>query len=140
MGCGQHGGWGPAETKPFLMLNDGGRSVGVRQRPSNLTDIAPTLQAALDSWDETAPRLMKRSAALDAGGSGAAFPFNPADCAAPLPRAYRWADGSAYVAHGGGIIKYSAAGIVLWTTTELAQDIVPDGAGGLFAGAILCLS
>src|SRR5437763_1205522 len=68
-------------------------------RAGPVTDIAPTLQAALDSWDETAPRLMKRSAALDAGGSGAAFPFNPADCAAPLPRAYQWADGSAYVVH-----------------------------------------
>src|SRR5882672_229607 len=62
-------------------------------------DIAPTLQAALDSWSETAPRLTERSAALDAGRVGNSFPFSPADCAAPLPRAYQWADGSAYVVH-----------------------------------------
>ena len=42
VGSGQHGGWGPDETRPFLMINDG-RTVGVRQQPSNLVDIAPTL-------------------------------------------------------------------------------------------------
>ncbi|HMI95833.1 MAG TPA: fumarylacetoacetate hydrolase family protein, partial [Micropepsaceae bacterium] len=68
-------------------------------RAEAVADIAPTLQAALDNWSETAPRLMERSAALDAGRSGTAFAFNPADCAAPLPRAYQWADGSAYVVH-----------------------------------------
>ena len=68
-------------------------------RAEAVPDIAPTLQAALDSWSETAPGLMERSAALDAGRSAAAFAFDPADCAAPLPRAYQWADGSAYVVH-----------------------------------------
>jgi hypothetical protein len=43
VGSGQHGGWGPDETRPFLMLNDGGRMTGVRQLPSNLVDIAPTI-------------------------------------------------------------------------------------------------
>ena len=42
VGSGQHGGWGPDETRPFLMINDG-RTVGVRQQPSCLVDIAPTL-------------------------------------------------------------------------------------------------
>jgi fumarylacetoacetate (FAA) hydrolase len=68
-------------------------------RAEAVADIAPTLQAALDNWAEMAPRLMERSAALDAGSSAAAFAFNPADCAAPLPRAFQWADGSAYVIH-----------------------------------------
>src|SRR6266700_6891171 len=68
-------------------------------RAQAVPDVAPTLQAALDNWTEAAPRLMERSAALDAGRSGTAFAFNPADCAAPLPRAYQWADGSAYVVH-----------------------------------------
>jgi len=62
-------------------------------------DIAPTLQAALDSWSETGLRLTERSEALNAGRGANSFPFNPADCAAPLPRAYQWADGSAYVVH-----------------------------------------
>jgi len=46
IGSGQHGGWGPDETRPFLMVNDG-RSSGVRSRPSSLVDIAPTLIAYL---------------------------------------------------------------------------------------------
>ena len=42
VGCGQHGGLGPDETRPFLMVNDGG-STGMRRDPSNLVDIAPTI-------------------------------------------------------------------------------------------------
>jgi hypothetical protein len=42
VGSGQHGGWGPDETRPFLMINDG-RMTGVRSEPSSLVDIAPTL-------------------------------------------------------------------------------------------------
>jgi fumarylacetoacetate (FAA) hydrolase len=68
-------------------------------RAEAVVDIAPTLQAALDNWSEAAPRLIERSAALDEGRSADAFAFVPADCAAPLPRAYQWADGSAYVVH-----------------------------------------
>jgi len=43
IGSGQHGGWGPDETRPFLMMNDGGRSTGTLQRPTCITDIAPTI-------------------------------------------------------------------------------------------------
>ena len=43
IGSGQHGGWGPDETRPFLMMNDGGRSLGTLQRPTCITDIAPTI-------------------------------------------------------------------------------------------------
>jgi hypothetical protein len=43
IGSGQHGGWGPDETRPFLMVNDGGRSTGTVQHPSCITDIAPTI-------------------------------------------------------------------------------------------------
>jgi fumarylacetoacetate (FAA) hydrolase len=69
------------------------------QRGVAVPDIAPTLQAALDSWAETAPKLQQRAAALEAGEAAGSFPFDPALCAAPLPRAYQWADGSAYVVH-----------------------------------------
>jgi fumarylacetoacetate (FAA) hydrolase len=62
--------------------------------------IAPTLQAALDDWPSSAPRLQERAAALEASHAHAdVMPFNPAQCAAPLPRAYHWVDGSAYVTH-----------------------------------------
>ena len=43
IGSGQHGGWGPDETRPFLMVNDGGRTSGLAPRPTCLTDIAPTM-------------------------------------------------------------------------------------------------
>jgi len=45
-GSGQHGGWGPDETRPFLMVNDG-RRTGVHRQPSSLVDIAPTLVSFL---------------------------------------------------------------------------------------------
>jgi fumarylacetoacetate (FAA) hydrolase len=65
-----------------------------------VTDIAPTLQAALDDWDRTSPRLAERAAALDRRGVPArGMPFDPVKCMAPLPRAYHWVDGSAYVNH-----------------------------------------
>jgi fumarylacetoacetate (FAA) hydrolase len=61
--------------------------------------IAATLQAALDDWARCGPRLRDLAAALDAHQAKEALPFAPADCAAPLPRAYHWVDGSAYVNH-----------------------------------------
>jgi fumarylacetoacetate (FAA) hydrolase len=62
--------------------------------------IAPTLQAALDDWAMVAPRLADRAATLEMNASHAdVMPFDPLQCAAPLPRAYHWVDGSAYVNH-----------------------------------------
>jgi fumarylacetoacetate (FAA) hydrolase len=62
--------------------------------------IAPTLQAALDDWESSAPRLRERAAALEASHAHAdVLPFDASQCAAPLPRAYHWVDGSAYVNH-----------------------------------------
>jgi fumarylacetoacetate (FAA) hydrolase len=61
-------------------------------------DIAPTLQAALDNWSDIAPQLQARCDALE-NGDVAAQPFEQDACASPLPRAYQWADGSAYVNH-----------------------------------------
>lgn len=58
-----------------------------------------TLQTALDHWSEVEPKLTALAAALDEGNVPKAFPFDPTKCAAPLPRAYQWIDGSAYVVH-----------------------------------------
>jgi fumarylacetoacetate (FAA) hydrolase len=60
--------------------------------------VAPILQAALDDWKAAEPRLAEIAAALEAGRI-AHMPFEAARCAAPLPRAYQWLDGSAYVNH-----------------------------------------
>jgi fumarylacetoacetate (FAA) hydrolase len=60
--------------------------------------IAPTLQAALDDWQSIAPALATRAEKLEAGAV-TSFAFREDACASPLPRAYQWADGSAYVNH-----------------------------------------
>lgn len=62
-------------------------------------DIAPTLQAALDDWKAIEPRLRLRAAALEADTQPGVIAFDPASAAAPLPRAYQWCDGSAYLSH-----------------------------------------
>ena len=62
------------------------------------SDVADTLQAALDNWGNVAPQLADLHQKLEAGEvEGQAFVQE--DCASPLPRAYQWADGSAYVNH-----------------------------------------
>ncbi|GGD02740.1 fumarylacetoacetate hydrolase family protein [Aquisalinus flavus] len=73
-------------------------------------EIAPTMQAALDNWDAAAPKLQKLYQALN-DGSIDARPFNEAACASPLPRAYQWADGSAYVNHVELVRKARGAAI-----------------------------
>src|SRR5215211_6062298 len=55
-----------------------------------------TLQAALDEWERAAPALVDLAEGLE-HGSVPSFRFHEHDCASPLPRAYQWADGSAYV-------------------------------------------
>lgn len=67
--------------------------------------IAPTLQAALDDWSYCAPLLAALAADLEAGRAAHAFDFDPAQCMAPLPRAFQFADGSAYPAHAELILR-----------------------------------
>ncbi|GAB2185121.1 fumarylacetoacetate hydrolase family protein [Roseibium sp. LAB1] len=85
-------------------LKDGsrdGKLVVVNDRLTFCTDashIAPTLQAALDDWEQVAPKLKLLAESL----SHEAVPtlrFHEHDALSPLPRAYQWADGSAYVNH-----------------------------------------
>jgi fumarylacetoacetate (FAA) hydrolase len=61
--------------------------------------IAHTLQAVMDDWMHAAPRLARVYDLLNEGPVAGERPFQAQDCAAPLPRAYQWADGSAYVTH-----------------------------------------
>lgn len=62
-------------------------------------DVAPTLQAALDDWNFVAPQLQEIYERLNLGRGINSFEFDAKNCMAPLPRAYQWADGSAYVNH-----------------------------------------
>ena len=61
--------------------------------------IAPTLQAALDDWSNAAPRLNALSDELNAGIAAGAFALDVRTLASPLPRAYEFVDGSAYLPH-----------------------------------------
>jgi fumarylacetoacetate (FAA) hydrolase len=78
-----------------------GRLVVVSKDLTRATDafiVAPTLQAVLDDWERHAPHLRDLAEQLELG-SVPSFRFHEHHCASPLPRAYQWADGSAYVNH-----------------------------------------
>ena len=82
-------------------LKDGrdGRLVVVSRdlaRCASAASVAPNLQAALDNWAAARPELESIAAELESGGGDG---FDETTCASPLPRAYQWADGSAYVNH-----------------------------------------
>ena len=61
--------------------------------------IARTLQAALDDWEAVEQQLCDVYVALNSGALTGSEVFDPVACHSPLPRAYQWADGSAYVNH-----------------------------------------
>lgn len=61
--------------------------------------IAPTLQQALEDWSNAAPRLAALAQSLEDGSADGVFEVDPAQLAAPLPRAYEFVDGSAYLPH-----------------------------------------
>ena len=82
-------------------LKDGrdGRLVVVSRdlaRCTSAASVAATLQAALDDWASARPALEAIASELESGGGDG---FDETTCASPLPRAYQWADGSAYVNH-----------------------------------------
>jgi len=60
---------------------------------------AATLQEALDDWAGIAPRLQETARALEQGAAAGEIAFEQSQALAPLPRAYQWVDGSAYVNH-----------------------------------------
>lgn len=68
-------------------------------RCTAIPEIAVTLQQLLDNWSQLAPRAMAVYEQLNSGSVATATTFDPQQCHSPLPRAYHWADGSAYVNH-----------------------------------------
>ncbi len=62
--------------------------------------IAATMQDALDDWENLSPKLQLLASELNAGKLSEAFVFDAENVAAPLPRAYQWCDGSAFLNHG----------------------------------------
>jgi fumarylacetoacetate (FAA) hydrolase len=101
-----HGAEAPARHPLRLAtLRDGtrdGRLVLVdeaQRRCAAVSQIARHLQAALDDWAQTAPRLAAAQRQLEDTQWAGAEPFSAAQCMAPLPRAYQWADASCYRNH-----------------------------------------
>jgi fumarylacetoacetate (FAA) hydrolase len=91
-------------------------------RATEAFNIAPTLQGALDNWEQTGPKLADLAEQLE-HGSVPSFRFHEHDCAAPLPRAYQWADGSAYVSHVELVRKARGAAMPasFWTDPLMYQ-------------------
>ncbi|MDN4504156.1 fumarylacetoacetate hydrolase family protein [Alteromonadaceae bacterium BrNp21-10] len=86
-------------------LKDGSRDgklvlVNRQLTQATLVDaVAETMQQALDNWAEVEPKLQNIYTQLNNGEVLQSFIFEQAECESPLPRAYQWADGSAYVNH-----------------------------------------
>ncbi|HLT30026.1 MAG TPA: fumarylacetoacetate hydrolase family protein [Myxococcaceae bacterium] len=99
---------------------------GTRQVPAE--GIAPNLQAALDDWDALAPRLEALSRKLNAG-EVQGEPVDVTKLAAPLPRAYEWVDGSAYLNHVRLVRK--ARGAEPPPTLETDPLVYQGGTSGL---------
>lgn len=102
-----------------------GRLVVVSNDLAWFTDaflIAPTLQAALDDWDRVEPDLRALAESLEHGGVPRGR-FHERDAASPLPRAYQWADGSAYVNHVALVRQARAAEMPdsFWTDPLMYQ-------------------
>ncbi len=94
--------------------------------------IAPTLQAAMDNWADCEPKLTALFDKLQAGKVEGEFAFDTTAVAAPLPRSYHWADGSAYVTHVELVRKARGAELPesFWT-----EPLMYMGASDAFIGA-----
>jgi fumarylacetoacetate (FAA) hydrolase len=86
------------------------------------TNVAPTLQAALDDWERCEPLLRGLAESLE-HGSIPRVRFHEKDAESPLPRAYQWADGSAYVNHVALVRKARSADMPdsFWTDPLMYQ-------------------
>ena len=94
-------------------------------------DIARTMQAALDDWDAVAPRLQQVYEQLNDGNADGAESFIEQECHSPLPRAYQWADGSAYINHVELVRKARNAEVPASFYTD---PLMYQGGGDSFVG------
>ena len=96
------------------------------------TGIAGKLQQVLDDWNFMSPQLQDLYDTLNHGKARYAFPFDPAQCMAPLPRAYQWADGSAFVNHVELVRKAQTAEMAAGFYTD---PLIYQGGSDDFIGA-----
>jgi fumarylacetoacetate (FAA) hydrolase len=102
-------------------------------RAVTVPHVAPTLQAALDDWGRHAPRLLQVAEDLESGRVPGAITFDARQAMSPLPRAYHWVDGSAYVNHVELVRKARGAELPpsFWT-----DPLVYQGGSDDFIGPI----
>ena len=115
--------------------------------------IAPTLQAALDDWARAEPQLRALAGALDRGAASSAQPLDVRALHAPLPRAYEWVDGSAFLNHvilvrkargaeppetlrTDPLVYQGGSGVLLGPTEDIT---LPDAAWGLDFESEVCV-
>jgi fumarylacetoacetate (FAA) hydrolase len=118
-------------------LRDGSRDGQLAVVSRDLTSAvyaastATRLQQVLDDWDFMAPQLADLYQTLNEGRARHAFPFDPRQCMAPLPRACQWVDGSAYVTHVELVRKARNADMPpsLWTDPLMYQGGSDDLSG-----------
>ncbi|GGD56327.1 fumarylacetoacetate hydrolase family protein [Lacimicrobium alkaliphilum] len=96
-----------------------------------VTHIAPTMQSALDNWDTVSMHLQATYHSLSIGQLDDVIAFDPSECESPLPRAYQWADGSAYVNHVELVRKARGAEMpeTFWTDPLMYQGGSDDFIG-----------
>ena len=102
--------------------------------------IATRLQQLLDDWGFISPQLEELSQTLNHGKARHAFAFEPEKCMAPLPRAYQWADGSAFINHVELVRKARAASV---PESFYTDPLMYQGGSDDFIGArddIVCAS
>ena len=97
----------------------------------DVPQIAATMQAALDDWARVSPKLLEVADALEQGSASGSFAFDPERAMAPLPRAYHWVDGSAYVNHVELVRKARGAQMPesFWTDPLVYQGGADDFIG-----------
>jgi len=102
--------------------------------------VATRLQQVLDDWNFLSPQLEELSQSLNHGKTRHSFPFDPRLCMAPLPRAYQWADGSAFINHVELVRKARGAEV---PESFYTDPLMYQGGSDDFIGAcddIVCVS
>jgi fumarylacetoacetate (FAA) hydrolase len=93
--------------------------------------ISPTLQHAIENWPDVLPALQALYAQLNEGNAKGAFAFEPSNAASPLPRAYQWLDGSAYLSHVELVRKARGAAM---PQEFLSDPLMYQGSSDYFTG------
>jgi fumarylacetoacetate (FAA) hydrolase len=101
-------------------------------RAAEASAVVSTLQAAIDCWDTASVELLRLYDKLNSGELPDSFAFDPSQCDAPLPRAYHWADGSAYVTHVELVRKARGAEL---PESFWSDPLIYMGASDAFLGA-----